>query len=365
MFFSPARAFTVFTSLNLVIAQLSSVHAANNVQTSSSKHTSASSVHSNNKSPTKTSSANKTNNSAKPSNSATNQRLADWCKRVTPRLPGISLNDCKNTALVPSNAQSRRGIPLMVKEQAVAKGKPEIRVLLIGGIHGDEPTASAIVMEWMRFLNTPAAQAFHWKIAPVVNPDGMLAAKQTRVNANGVDLNRNFPTLNWRIEATRYWAKETGSDPRRFPGNSPLSEPESRWVNEQIERFKPQVVISVHAPFGVLDFDGPAPPPQKFGRLVFTPVGVYPGSLGNYIGLHKNLPVITIELPNSQSMPPDAEVQRIWLDMLTWIRGHVQPSNAKPTKPVNSKPVAKAASKSASHVAASKPVHKTPNDNPK
>jgi murein tripeptide amidase MpaA len=29
---------------------------------------------------------------------------------------------------------------------------------------------------------------------PVLNPDGMLAAKPRRVNANGVDLNRNFPT---------------------------------------------------------------------------------------------------------------------------------------------------------------------------
>lgn len=66
------------------------------------------------------------------------------------------------------------------------------------------------------------------------------------------------------------------------------------------------------APFCVLDFDGPAKPPQRFGRLIFNRVGVYPGSLGNYSGLHKSIPVITIALPNAGSMPPDAEVRRIW-----------------------------------------------------
>jgi hypothetical protein len=122
--------------------------------------------------------------------------------------------------------------------------------------------------------------------------------------------------------------QKTGSDPRRFPGKNPLSEPESRWVNEEIDRFKPDVIISVHAPFGVLDFDGPAPVPQRFGLLRFNRVGVYPGSLGNYLGLYKNTPVITLELPNAQTMPPTVEVQRIWADMLAWIRQNVNQETA-------------------------------------
>ena len=102
-----------------------------------------------------------------------------------------------------------------------------------------------------------------------------------------------------------------------------ISEPESRWVYDTIEKFKPDVIISVHAPFGVLDLDGPAKPPKSFGRLWYNRVGVYPGSLGNYSGMHKNIPVVTIELPNALRMPPDAEVQRIWLDMQSWIRRNV------------------------------------------
>jgi protein MpaA len=136
-------------------------------------------------------------------------------------------------------------------------------------------------------------------------------------------LNRNFPTPGWQNDAPRSWARATHSDPRRFPGTAPLSEPETRWINEEMQRFKPQVIISVHAPFGVLDFDGPVKPPTRFGRLNFNRVGVYPGSLGNYSGMHKNVPVITIELPNAQRMPAPAEVQRIWLDMLAWIKVNV------------------------------------------
>ncbi len=259
---------------------------------------------------------------------------AEWCKRLIPRLPGISVANCQSSTLVPSGTVSRQGFPILMRKIPAARNgknaKPPVRILLLGGIHGDELTASAIVFKWLQWMPTPAAQEFQWTVVPVVNPDGLLAPKPKRVNANGVDLNRNFPTPGWQKDAPSYWAKETGSDPRRFPGTAPLSEPESRWVNEEMQRFQPQVIISVHAPFGVLDFDGPVKPPNRFGRLVLNRVGVYPGSLGNYSGMHKNVPVITIELPNALVMPPEDETQRIWLDMLAWIKNNVPPQDSKP-----------------------------------
>ncbi|HEY8099681.1 MAG TPA: M14 family murein peptide amidase A [Burkholderiaceae bacterium] len=260
----------------------------------------------------------------------------DWCKRLSDRLPTVSAANCAGSALQPSGATSLRGVPILMRQiPAMKNGRANnkaVRVLLLGGIHGDELTASAIVFHWMQWMKTSPAQDFYWDIVPVVNPDGLLAAKPMRVNANGVDLNRNFPTPNWRTDAPVYWAKRTGKDPRRFPGVTPLSEPETRWVNQEMERFQPQVIISVHAPFGVLDFDGPAKPPHKFGRLILNPVGVYPGSLGNYSGMHKNVPVITIELPNAQAMPSEAEVKRIWLDMLAWIQRNVPEKEISPNK---------------------------------
>jgi hypothetical protein len=264
----------------------------------------------------------------------------DWCQRFSGRLASLSLDTCRQSGLTPSGALSVKGFPILQRQILPAKNgkdrKQPVRVLLLGGIHGDELTSPAIVFKWMQWMNLGAAQDFHWSVAPVVNPDGFLTDMPVRTNANGVDLNRNFPTPDWHQEAPAYWVKRTGRDPRRFPGKQPLSEPESRWVNDEIARFKPDVVISVHAPFGVLDFDGPVQPPHKFGRLIFTPVGVYPGSLGNYSGLHKKVPIITIELPNARSMPSEAESKKIWEDMLTWIQRNVpqKPAAASPIRQV-------------------------------
>ncbi|WP_228893857.1 M14 family zinc carboxypeptidase [Pseudoduganella aquatica] len=255
---------------------------------------------------------------------------APWCDRLAERLPKVSAAACRESAVVPSGAKSNLGFPILERDIAASApagtGAAPLRVLLLGGIHGDELTASALVFHWLKQMDTPAAQSLQWKVAPLVNPDGLLAAKPQRVNARGVDLNRNFPTPGWQQEAPRYWAKATRSDPRRFPGKKPLSEPESRWVNDAIERFQPDLIVSVHAPYGVLDFDGKPEPPRSFGHLSYRPVGVYPGSLGNYSGRHKQVPVITIELPHAQALPPDAEIERIWRDMLLWIQRNVTPA---------------------------------------
>ena len=261
---------------------------------------------------------------------------SDWCKRLVPRLPGVSLDECRRSQLKLSGSVSSRGFPILVRSlpAAGAAGRDEparepTRVLLLGGIHGDELTSSAIVFEWMQQMHLQPAREFDWHIAPVVNPDGLLAKKPQRMNASGVDLNRNFPTPGWEHDARAYWQQTTRGDPRRFPGEAPLSEPESRWLHDEIDRFKPHVIVSVHAPFGVLDFDGPKSPPRKFGRLYFNRVGVYPGSLGNYGGVFKNIPVITIELPNAFAMPGKDEVQRIWQDMLIWIGDNISPQREK------------------------------------
>jgi hypothetical protein len=59
-------------------------------------------------------------------------------------------------------------------------------------------------------------------------------------------------------------------------------------------------------------------PPSKLGRLYLDQVGIYPGSLGNYGGVHKGVPVITIELANALRAPREAEMRQMWLDLLRW-----------------------------------------------
>jgi murein peptide amidase A len=259
-----------------------------------------------------------------PAADTASNELHAWCNAVTLAIPQIKLKPCVAAALQPVAVKSVKGRHIMLREFKPAQ-PPAARVLVIGGIHGDELTSASIVFRWLDLLQQPGGEAgvYHWRVIPVLNPDGLLARPPTRVNARGVDLNRNFPTYNWLKEAPRYWETKTRRDPRRYPGAAPASEPESRWLHDEIVRFRPDVIVSIHAPYGVLDFDGPptgVEAPLRFGRLHLNRVGVYPGSLGNFGGLKEGIPVVTLELPHALKMPTEAEQAHVWNDMQRWLR---------------------------------------------
>jgi protein MpaA len=243
------------------------------------------------------------------------------CDEFVHRLPNVSRSLCAAAQLQPGTARSIRGVPLYLRD--VQSDGAKLRVLVIGAIHGDELSSASLAFHWLRLAQQqPPAQMplpVHWRFIPVLNPDGLLGQPPRRVNARGVDLNRNFPTPNWERDAAVYWEKRTGKDPRRWPGPKPLSEPESRYLHEQMQSFRPHLIVAIHAPYGVLDFDGPSAPPSKLGRLYLDQVGIFPGSLGNYGGVHKGVPVVTIELPNAMRTPLDAEMRQMWLDLLRWM----------------------------------------------
>lgn len=249
--------------------------------------------------------------------------LVSWCQEVTRVIPQVRLNSCVSAELKPW-AKSVNGRDILLHDHTPPQ-QPVARVLVVGGIHGDELTSVSIVFRWIeRLKNMPGEAArYQWRVIPLLNPDGLLAKPPTRVNARGVDLNRNFPTDNWSREATHYWSVSTRRDPRRFPGRAARSEPESSWLHNEIETFRPDVIISVHAPYNVLDFDGPPkgiPPPLRFGPLKLHQLGVYPGSLGNFGGLKAGIPVVTLELPHALEMPGDKELAQVWHDMQGWLK---------------------------------------------
>jgi murein peptide amidase A len=250
------------------------------------------------------------------------------CDELVARLPNVNRGLCESARLQPSNVKSVSGRTLWVRD--IKADNANLRVLVVGAIHGDELSSASVALHWLRLADqgvfvTP--QAVHWRFIPALNPDGLLMVPPRRVNANGVDLNRNFPTPNWERDAKVYWEQRTNKDPRRYPGTKPLSEPESKFLHEEMQRFKPQLIVSIHAPYGVLDFDGPKKdgfvPPSKLGRLYLDQVGIFPGSLGNYGGVHKGVPVVTVELPNSTRTPLDAEMRQMWLDLLRWMSERV------------------------------------------
>ena len=271
------------------------------------------------------------------------------CEPIGARLKSVGVKTCLNAGLKASGVSSKRGVPLVYRDfqpHNPPAGEAPKRVLMIGGIHGDELTSVSITFQWMRRLEKEKEQPFHWRVIPSSNPDGLLARPSTRTNANGVDLNRNFPTQDWDSKAQAYWLKRAYKDPRRYPGKTPASEVETRWLLEQIESFKPDAIVSIHAPYGVLDYDGPEnpPPPKQFGYLRLQPLGVYPGSLGNY-GYSLGVPVITLELQSAGSMPNAAQIQKIWTDMFAWLARNLnkfpvpeETAAYNPSRPESEKP---------------------------
>ena len=270
------------------------------------------------------------------------------CSLFLSRLPGIAAPQCQAAQLVPSGAQSRQGRPLFWRDvhtpasvpASAGKAPAPLRVLVVGAIHGDELTSASLALQWIALAEKAqtSGQAVHWRFIPVLNPDGFLAKKPSRVNARGVDLNRNFNTPAWHQDAPVYWEKRTRKDPRRWPGPAPLSEPESQFLHAQMDRFDPQLVVSIHAPYGVLDFDGPHDPPQRLGRLRLDRVGVFPGSLGHYGGVQQGMPVVTIELDHALKMPRETEVRSMWRDLLRWMDARLlQPAPDTPPPPAQAK----------------------------
>ena len=253
------------------------------------------------------------------------------CADFASKLPNVSPALCEAAQLQDMQAKSVQGRTIWGRDVRASDAK--LRVLVLGGIHGDEMSSSSMVFHWIAFAGLPVAdmpRPVEWRFIPSLNPDGLFATPSRRVNAHGVDLNRNFPTPNWARDAKVYWENRTRRDPRRWPGNTPLSEPESRFLHEQMDSFKPNLIVSIHAPYGVLDFDGPSVPPSNLGRLYLDQVGIFPGSLGNYGGIHKGVPVVTIELPSANRTPLDKEMRQMWMDLLRWTSDRLGPGLQAP-----------------------------------
>lgn len=225
---------------------------------------------------------------------------------------------------------SVNGDPLLWRTfGARGEGSTEV-TLIMCGVHGDEITPIKFCYDTINYLEKVSQGKVidpHTKkkanledklviVAPLVNPDSYFKTRPTRTNANGVDVNRNFPTHDFLKSAIKSWETRYNKDKRRFPGDKPMSEPETVFQVNLIYRYKPNKIISVHAPLTMLDYDGPASAHEggfvgsranqllirmseqaKGYRIKNYPF--FPGSLGNYAGNERNIPTYTLELPTS------------------------------------------------------------------
>ena len=165
------------------------------------------------------------------------------------------------------------------------KNKNHCNVLIIGCMHGDEPQGKYLIQEYLK-SNTETKLLF----IPCLNPDGV--KRNTRVNANGVDLNRNFPTKNWELTEKNNF----------YGGKEPASEIETKFLINVIEEYKPELILTLHAPYKVVNYDGDALNiAQKISEIIKYPVEASigyptPGSFGTWAGIENNIPTITLEL---------------------------------------------------------------------
>ncbi|MEB3245460.1 MAG: M14 family zinc carboxypeptidase [Vampirovibrionales bacterium] len=197
-----------------------------------------------------------------------------------------------------------------------------LRVLYIGAFHGDEAISARLLEQFLAECQKNPGQMPKLTgpigILPMLNPDGVAA--NTRTNANGVDLNRNWPTQNWRQNH-----EQPGS--AYYGGAQPASEPETQALLACIEQLKPQIIVSIHSPYRVINYDGPAPQTLALaeamaacnGYPVTASIGYpTPGSFGTWAGLEQQIPTLTLELPDlnepSPGYPatPDALDARVW-----------------------------------------------------
>ncbi|NCF37250.1 MAG: hypothetical protein GWP56_12845 [Gammaproteobacteria bacterium] len=156
-------------------------------------------------------------------------------------------------------------------------------------------------------------------------PDQGVSAAGTRpqpYQCQPVDLTRNFTTPESHLGAPlAYWYGKAYKNERRYPGPCLLSEPETTWLYHEIDSFKPDVIILVHAPYSLVDYDAPnrSNAPRRIGNLRKNLMGTYPGSLGNYAGIHLGIPVITLELPHAGIMPTKKQISWLWTDLMRWL----------------------------------------------
>jgi protein MpaA len=114
----------------------------------------------------------------------------------------------------------------------VGYGDSPVKVMVVGVIHGDEPSGRAIVKR-LRHHRAPDGVALY--LVDALNPDGL--ARRTRQNARGVDLNRNFA---WR------WRRQGSPGSTYYSGPRPFSEPESRAARRLVRDVRPDITVWYH-----------------------------------------------------------------------------------------------------------------------
>ena len=171
--------------------------------------------------------------------------------------------------------------------------KAQKYLYLFAGTHGDEVEGVFVMKELFNWLKTEhAIKDIPMIVIPILNVDGYRVS--SRVNAHLVDLNRNYPTKDWKKDFTQK---------KYNPGPKPLSEPENQFLVNLLDKYPPAFVISFHTWKPILNYNGDCQDVAEFisnynGYPISPDIGyATPGSFGTFVPEKYNAGVITYECP--------------------------------------------------------------------
>lgn len=228
-------------------------------------------------------------------------------------------------------ARVTKGIPMIFKSLTsgktvqgkeihafIAQKKSSRYLYLLAGVHGDEIEGVHVLKNLFAWIKTQKNLDIPCVVIPALNLDGL--ELKSRVNANGVDLNRNFPTSDW---------SENYSEAKYHPGSAPLSEPENQYLVQLMKTYPPGLVISMHSWKPLLNYNGDckniADFLHQFNHYEVSDDVHYPtpGSFGTYAPAVHLSPVLTFEFP-TLDYPPQYTLEQIWQQNETGLQALMQ-----------------------------------------
>lgn len=181
------------------------------------------------------------------------------------------------------------------------------KTLIIGAIHGIEPQSKEVCELYINEIkDKPFFENCYLFIIPCINPDGL--ALKTRGNANGVDLNRNFPSITWKNVPV-------SGNQAYYPGVETSSEVETKIIVKLLNEKNFKKIISIHTNHFIqfpnapmINYDGKQSLElaEKLshvtGLIAKGDIGFpTPGSLGTWVGGELKKISITVELDDTKS----------------------------------------------------------------
>jgi protein MpaA len=198
-------------------------------------------------------------------------------------------------------------------------GEGSKTVALIGGLHGDQPGGETVLNNLVTSLeaNPQWLKGTRVVILPSCNPDGLVA--ENRCNARGVDLNLNFPTVDWRAQQIM--------DQHELCGQAPASEPETLAIIEALKAYPPQLLFNIQSAASCINYEGKGANKLAFevaeaSKLPVESFDSLPGSIETLIGKQHKVPCLTIDLEyhHKRGVMPPFEKDRYTAAILCLLR---------------------------------------------